>query len=88
MTRESLIRAAQGKVPCDLLLTDVVMPGMSGRDLAAAIARMHPDVKCLFMSGYTADVIAPHGVLEEGVAFIGKPFDRQDLAVKLRELLE
>lgn len=71
----------------DLLLTDVVMPGMNGRDLASRMQARCPDLKCLFMSGYTANVIAHHGMLEEGVHFIQKPFAVRDLARKIREIL-
>ena len=70
----------------DLLLTDVVMPGMNGRDLAARVQARCPGLKCLFMSGYTTNVIAHHGVLEEGVHFIQKPFAVRDLARKIREI--
>ena len=70
-----------------LLLTDVVMPGMGGLQLAQRIRAVAPEVKVLFMSGYTADVIAPSEVLEEHVAFLGKPFTRDDLAHKVREVL-
>jgi FixJ family two-component response regulator len=69
-------------------MTDVVMPEMNGRDLAAQLTRLYPDLKLLFMSGYTADVIAHHGVLDEGVCFIQKPFSKNDLALKLREALD
>jgi CheY-like chemotaxis protein len=72
----------------DLLMTDVVMPEMNGRELAANLLSIHPDIKCLFMSGYTANVIAHHGVLEEGVQFIQKPFSIKDLAAKVRETLD
>jgi len=71
-----------------LLITDVVMPEMNGRDLVKNLQSLYPSLKHLFMSGYTADVIAHHGVLDEGVAFIQKPFSRQDLAAKVREVLE
>jgi len=71
----------------DLLMTDVVMPEMNGRDLAGNLLSFYPDLKRLFMSGYTANVIAHHGVLDEGVHFIQKPFSRKDLAAKLREAL-
>jgi len=71
-----------------LLITDVVMPGMSGRDLSTQIRAIRPDIKTLFMSGYTANVIAHHGVLDEGVHFIEKPFSREDLAVKVLEALD
>ena len=71
-----------------LLMTDVVMPEMNGRDLSKNILSLYPQLKCLFMSGYTANVIAHHGVLDEGVNFIQKPFSKEDLAVKVREALE
>jgi nitrogen-specific signal transduction histidine kinase/ActR/RegA family two-component response regulator len=71
-----------------LLMTDVVMPEMNGRDLAQSLRSLRPHLKCLFMSGYTANVIAHHGVLDEGVWFIQKPFSQGDLAARLREVLE
>ena len=70
-----------------LLLTDVVMPHTSGRDLASALAVTRPRTKSLFMSGYTDDVIAQHGVLDEGTQFIQKPFSPEELAEKVREVL-
>ena len=70
-----------------LLMTDVVMPEMNGLDLSEKIRSHQPGLKCLFMSGYTANVIAHHGVLDKGVQFINKPFSMQDLAFKLREVL-
>ena len=69
-----------------LLMTDVVMPEMNGRDLAKNLLALYPDLKRLFMSGYTANVIAHHGVLDEGVHFIQKPFSIKDLAAKIREV--
>ena len=72
----------------DLLMTDVVMPEMSGRNLAEKLLQLNPNLKCLYMSGYTANVIAHHGVLDKGVHFIHKPFSKQDLAAKLREVLD
>ena len=71
-----------------LLLTDVVMPEMNGRDLAENLISLYPKLKRLFMSGYTANVIAHQGVLDEGVDFIQKPFSRNDLAAKVREVLD
>ena len=73
--------------PIHLLLTDVVMPGMSGRQLADRIVEMHPETCVLYTSGYTEDAIACHGVIEEGVSFIAKPYTPHGLAQKLREVL-
>ncbi len=73
--------------PIHLLITDVVMPGMNGRDLAGNILSLYPDIKFLFMSGYTANVIAHRGVLDEGLHFIQKPFSMSNLAVKVRKVL-
>jgi two-component system, cell cycle sensor histidine kinase and response regulator CckA len=71
-----------------LLMTDVIMPEMNGRELAKNILSIYPRMKRLFMSGYTADIIAHHGVLDEGVHFIQKPFPINALAGKLREVLD
>lgn len=71
-----------------LLVTDVVMPEMNGRDLAKNLVFLYPNLKLLFMSGYTANVIAHHGVLDKGVQFIQKPFTMKDLAAKIREVLD
>ena len=71
-----------------LLLTDVVLPEMNGRQLAERICAAKPGVKVMFMSGYTADVIAQRGVLEQNTVFIEKPFTRNDLGRKIRETLE
>jgi CheY-like chemotaxis protein len=84
---DALRVAAQHADRIDLLLTDVIMPGMNGRDLTAAMHARHPHVRQLFMSGYPSDVIANHGVLEEGVHFIQKPFQIAQLAAKVREAL-
>ena len=70
-----------------LLITDVVMPEMNGRDLAKNLLVRHPRLKRLFMSGYTANVIAHHGILDPGVYFIQKPFSTTELATKVREVL-
>jgi signal transduction histidine kinase/ActR/RegA family two-component response regulator len=71
-----------------LLVTDVVMPEMDGRELAREILALHPNLRHLFMSGYPADIIADHGVLDDGVNFIHKPFSRKDLGNKVREVLD
>ena len=81
-----IAREQSGKI--HLLITDVVMPEMNGRDLAENLTRLQPAVKRLFMSGYTADVIAHNGMLHTGVNFIQKPFSSQDLSRKIREVLD
>ena len=74
--------------PIDLLLTDVIMPGdVSGKDLAARLQESRPGLPVLFMSGYTADVIAKRGILEPGITVVEKPFTSSDLLGKVRELL-
>ncbi|MEW6237542.1 MAG: PAS domain S-box protein [Candidatus Omnitrophota bacterium] len=72
----------------DLLITDVVMPKMSGRELAERLLSIKPDLKCLFMSGYTANVIAHSGILESGIHFIQKPFSEEMLAASVRQVLD
>lgn len=71
-----------------LLLTDVIMPEMNGWALAEQLLGIQPEIKCLFMSGYTANIIANQGMLTEGVCFIQKPFSKAELAAKVREALE
>ncbi len=80
--------AKEHKGQIHLLMTDVVMPKMSGKDLAQQIGTLNPEIKVLFMSGYTANVIAHQGILDEEVPFIQKPFSMKDLATKVREALE
>lgn len=72
----------------DLLITDLIMPHMSGRALAGRLAGVRPELKILYMSGYTDDVVLRHGVLEPGVHFLQKPFDSLALARKVREALD
>jgi two-component system sensor histidine kinase EvgS len=72
----------------DLLITDVVMPGMNGKELSRRLMSDHPHMRRLFVSGYTANVIAHRGVLEDGMHFMQKPFTQADLAVKVREVLD
>jgi len=71
-----------------LLVSDVIMPEMNGRQLADRVSQLVPGLRCLFMSGYTADIIAKHGALDESVHFMEKPFTRAALAAKVRELLD
>ncbi len=85
---EAVRLAAEHAGDIHLLMTDVVMPEMNGRDLAKNILSLYPGLKCLFMSGYTANVIAHHGVLDEGVNFIQKPFSKEDLTAKVRAVLD
>ncbi len=82
----SLAREQAGRI--DLIMTDVIMPEMNGCDLAKNISTICPNLKRLFMSGYTANIIAQHNVLDEGVNFIQKPFSAHDLAGKVHEALE
>ena len=81
-----IAKAHSGEI--SLLLTDVVMPEMNGRELANQLKTFCPGIKCLFMSGYTANVIGHRGVLDKGVQFIHKPFSIKGLAAKVREALE
>jgi PAS domain S-box-containing protein len=80
-----LVRSFSGAI--HLLATDVIMPEMNGRDLAERLMADKPDMKCLFMSGYTSDIIANQGVLGENVSFIQKPFSKRELATKVRQAL-
>ena len=84
---EAIRLAREYTGPIHLLLTDVVMPEMNGRDLAEKITDLYPDIRLLFMSGYTTNVIAHQGVLDEGVTFIQKPFSLTALSEKLRVAL-
>ncbi len=79
--------AAEHTEPIHLLMTDVIMPGMNGRDLAAALKTMRPQMKCLFMSGFSADVVSRHGETEPGRLFLQKPFSHEELLTRVREVL-
>ena len=74
--------------PIHLLLTDVVLPGLSGRELAEQLKRMRPELKLLFMSGYLGDAVMPRGALDRGVALMQKPFTPETLARRVREVLD
>jgi len=74
--------------PIDLLLTDVVMPQTSGKEVAEQLTKMQPGLKVLFMSGYTDEAIVHHGVLDANVEFIQKPFTPVGLSKKIREVLD
>ncbi len=85
-TARKLCRNVQGMV--DLLLTDVIMPRMNGRDLFNTLKEMQPNLKVLFMSGYTDDVVARHGILEVGTNFLPKPFTIREIARAVRRALD
>lgn len=86
--REAVGIARDTSKKISLLITDVVMPEMNGRDLFDSIKQIRPGIKCLFMSGYTADVIADHGIVEEGINFIQKPFSLKSFTLKVRKILD
>jgi two-component system cell cycle sensor histidine kinase/response regulator CckA len=71
-----------------LMLSDVIMPHMSGRELTARVLSRHPETRVLYMSGYADSAIVHHGVLDEGTWFIQKPFHSEALALKVREVLD
>lgn len=85
--REAILLADKHKDQLQILLTDIIMPEMNGHDLANTIWQTNPELKCLFMSGYTANVIAHQGFLPEGIHFLQKPFMKKDLAKKLHQIL-
>ncbi len=98
MNGYKVLVAANGEEAClvcdkhsgeiDLLVTDVVMPIMGGREVVERVSKKHPDILVLYMSGYTDDAIVRHGVLDDGVPFLHKPFTPESLARKVRELIE
>lgn len=92
LTASTPDEALQSSMDCDgqihLLLTDLIMPGLNGRELADRLVSLYPDILCLYMSGYTDNVIGHQSVLEEGMHFIQKPFSKQALAAKVRKVLD
>jgi two-component system cell cycle sensor histidine kinase/response regulator CckA len=86
--QEALDECERHGGPIPLLLTDVVLPQMSGRELAERPKALHPDMKVLYMSGYTDDAILRHGVIGQETAFLQKPFTTSVLTRKVREVLD
>lgn len=85
---KALAIAEQFAEPIQLLITDVVMPKLSGRELATRLSAARPDLKVLYISGYTDDSVFRHGVLEGGMSFLQKPFNLKAMAQKVREVLD
>lgn len=85
---EAQALVAQHQEVIHLLLTDVIMPGMNGKELADTLTQLRPGIKVLFISGYTADAIARHGILPDGAAFLPKPFAPRTLLERLRQTLD
>jgi response regulator RpfG family c-di-GMP phosphodiesterase len=85
---EALSLVSRHPGPIHLLVSDVVLPGMNGKELKQRLEILRPSIRCLFISGYTADIIAHHGVLDEGIQFLQKPFPALELPRKARALLD
>jgi len=78
----------QYEPPIHLMVTDVIMPKMSGREVARRMEHMRPGMKVLYMSGYTDNAVVHHGILDEDLRYIQKPFTPEDLAFKVREAID
>lgn len=85
---DALRIARTASTPIHMLVTDVIMPDMNGRQLAEQIIDRHPDIRCLYISGYSADIIAPNGIVEDGIHFLQKPFSMSTLATRIRTILD
>jgi CheY-like chemotaxis protein len=85
---EALRVAAQHRGPIHLLLTDVEMPGLGGRQLAEQLSAVHPEARVLYVSGYPDDAVVQHGIREGRVQFLQKPFSPSALAQKVRDVLD
>ena len=84
---QALSLANDYQEPIDLLLTDVIMPSLNGRQLAEHLSLLHPETKVLYTSGYTENIIAKHGVIGDDIHFMAKPYTPQVLSSKIREVL-
>jgi signal transduction histidine kinase/CheY-like chemotaxis protein len=85
---EAVAVATARQTSIQLLLTDLIMPGMNGRDLSERLTQLHPEMRVLFTSGYTENIIAQHGILEPGIEFLSKPYTLEVLAHKVRKVLD
>jgi CheY-like chemotaxis protein len=85
---EALRQAAQHREPIHLIVTDMVMPGMSGRELVQQLTAAHPPLKALYVSGYSTEVVERQGTLDPGALFLQKPFKANALLLKVREALD
>ena len=85
---EALALATERKTPIHLLLADVVMPVMNGRELSEHMAKIHAETRTLFTSGYTENIITQHGVIEDGIEFLSKPYTLDVLAERVRRVLD
>jgi two-component system cell cycle sensor histidine kinase/response regulator CckA len=74
--------------PIDMLITDIIMPGINGRELALKLKKTSADLRVLYISGYTGDAIGHHGVVDEDLLFLQKPFTPNELAKKVREIFD
>ena len=85
---DAIVKGRQPETAIDVMLTDVVMPGMGGRRVAEVIRATRPNLRVVYMSGYTDSAIVDHGILEPGVTFVQKPFATDTLLRKIREVLD
>ena len=85
---EALLACEKLQGPVSLMITDVVMPQMSGRELADRLYQLHPEMRVLYMSGYTDDAVIRHGLSDTAMFFLQKPFTPSALAIKVREVLD
>ncbi len=85
---EAIQLAKESPERIELIITDIIMPEMNGKELSSILLKENPDIKILFMSGYPSNVIAYQGILEEGINFIQKPFSLKEISLKIRRVLD